>query len=317
MSATPTWVVGAGGLLGRHVVASLRRRAAPVLTADVPWQDPDDARAALAEGVRRLEKEAAGGPWQVAWCAGTGVVGSTEQDMACERAAFTALTDHLADLPGMAGRGALFLASSAGGVYAGSPDAPPFTEGSGTAALVPYGFAKLAMEADVARFAAATGTAVLVGRIANLYGPGQDLGKAQGLVSQLSRANLTGQPISIYVSLDTLRDYVYAADVGDLVAEALPALRERVAGLPVPLVVKVVATGRSLTIGSLIGQSTRIHRTRPRVVVKAPKPGSGQIRDLRLRSVVWPELDAHLVTPMVVGMARTAADVAKRLRTPD
>ena len=173
------------------------------------------------------------------------------------------------------------------------------------------------MEADVARFAAATGTAVLVGRIANLYGPGQDLGKAQGLVSQLSRANLTGQPISIYVSLDTLRDYVYAADVGDLVAEALPALRERVAGLPVPLVVKVVATGRSLTIGSLIGQSTRIHRTRPRVVVKAPKPGSGQIRDLRLRSVVWPELDAHLVTPMVVGMARTAADVAKRLRTPD
>ena len=105
--------------------------------------------------------------------------------------------------------------------------------------------------------------------------------------------------------------------MGDLVAEALPALRERVAGLPVPLVVKVVATGRSLTIGSLIGQSTRIHRTRPRVVVKAPKPGSGQIRDLRLRSVAWPELDAHLVTPMVVGMARTAADVAKRLRCPD
>ena len=158
MSGAPTWVVGAGGLLGRHVVASLRRRAAPVLTADVPWQDPDAARAALADGVRRLEKEAAGGPWQVAWCAGTGVVGSTEQDMACERAAFTALTDHVADLPGMAGKGALFVASSAGGVYAGSPDAPPFTEDSGTAALVPYGFAKLAMEADVARFAAATGT---------------------------------------------------------------------------------------------------------------------------------------------------------------
>ena len=64
------------------------------------------------------------------------------------------------------------------------------------------------MEADLRRFAAATGTAVLVGRIANLYGPGQNLAKPQGLVSQLCLANLTGQPLSIYVSLDTLRDYL-------------------------------------------------------------------------------------------------------------
>jgi hypothetical protein len=31
--------------------------------------------------------------------------------------------------------------------------------------------------------------------------------------------------------------------------------------------------------------------------------------------VVWPQLDAHLRTPMLVGMARTAADVAVQLRT--
>jgi UDP-glucose 4-epimerase len=77
----------------------------------------------------------------------------------------------------------------------------------------------------------------------------------------------------------------------------------------------VIATGASLTIGSLIAHSTRHHRARPRVLVKAPDERSGQIRDLRLRSEVWPALDSHLRTPLLVGMARTAADVAAQLRS--
>ncbi len=316
MTGPPTWVLGAGGLLGRHVVASLQRQMAPTLTARVPWRDPAGARGALLEGVRRLEEAADGGPWRLAWCAGTGVVASTEQDMARERGYFGVLLEALASRPALVGAGSVFLASSAGGAYAGSPDLPPFTERARVGALVPYGHVKLAMEHDVRAFAQATGTAVLVGRIANLYGPGQDLTKAQGLVSQLSRANLTGQPLTIYVSLDTLRDYVYAADVGDLVVAGLGGIREQVSGQQSPVLVKVVATGRSLTIGALIGESTRIHRTRPPLVVKVARQPGGQIRDLRLRSVLWPDLDAYLVTPMIVGMARTAADVAHRLRMP-
>jgi UDP-glucose 4-epimerase len=312
--AVPTWVVGAGGLLGSHVVTSLRRRSARVLVTPVPWRDPAGARAALAEGVEGLERAADGGPWRLAWCAGAGVVATDDASMARERAAFVHVLDELGGRPGLSGTGSLFLASSAGGVYAGSRDAPPFTERSAVGALVAYGRTKLEMEADAAGFAAATGTALLVGRIANLYGPGQDLTKAQGLVSQLSRAHLTGQALTIYVSLDTLRDYVYAADVGDLVAAGLAEVRARTEGQPDRVVTKVVATGRSLTIGLLVNESTRLHRARTRVVVKAPRPGSGQIRDLRLRSVVWPELDRHLSTPMVVGMSRTAADVGYRLR---
>ncbi|HYO39965.1 MAG TPA: NAD-dependent epimerase/dehydratase family protein [Nocardioidaceae bacterium] len=310
----PTWVVGGSGLLGSHVVGSLRRRAVPVLVSRVPWQDPPAARTALKEGVRRLAEAAGGGPWQVAWCAGAGVVATGAEAMAVERAAFVHALDELAARLARTGAGALFLASSAGGVYAGSPARPPFTEHSPVGALVAYGHTKLDMERDVTEFAERTGTPVLVGRIANLYGPGQDLTKPQGLVSQLSRAHATRQPLTVYVSLDTLRDYVYAADVGDLVAAGLTSLRARTAGLTVPVVVKVVATGTSLTIGALIGESTRLHRSRARVVAKAPLPGSGQIRDLRLRSVVWPELDSHLVTPMLVGMARTSADVGRRLR---
>lgn len=310
----PTWVLGARGLLGSHVVDAARRRASSVLTVQVPWRDRQATQAALADGVRRLEEAAGGGDWQLAWCAGAGVVASTSQAMQEERSAFDSLLEEIAARPAFAAAGALFVASSAGGVYAGSAGRPPFSEASATGALVPYGRTKLDMEHDVRRFSDRTGAAVLIGRIANLYGPGQNLGKAQGLVSQLSRAHLTGQPVSIYVSLDTLRDYVYAADVGDLVAAGLASLRTQVRGCSDRVVVKVVATGSSLTIGHLIGESRRHHRARARVVVKAPREGSGQIRDLRLRSEVWPQLDAHLRTPMLVGMARTAADVAAQLR---
>jgi UDP-glucose 4-epimerase len=314
VSAPPTWVLGAGGLLGSHVAAALRRAASPVLTTPVCWEDRRLTREALSAGVAQLEEAAAGGPWQLAWCAGAGVVATTAEAMAEEKRAFAWLLEELADRPALADRGSLFLSSSAGGVYAGSPEQPPYTEDSPTGALVAYGEAKLDMERAVGEFADATGTAVLVGRIANLYGPGQNLSKPQGLVSQLSRTHVTGQPISIYVSLDTLRDYVYAPDVGELVAAGLGSLRARVRGCG-HVVTKVVASGASLTIGSLIAQSTRHHRARPRVLVKAPQAGSGQIRDLRLRSVVWPQLDTHLRTPMTVGMARTAADVASQLRS--
>ena len=61
---------------------------------------------------------------------------------------------------------------------------------------------------------------MVIGRIANLYGPGQDPTKAQGLVSQLCRAHLERRPTSIYVSLDTARDYLFVDDAARLVLGA-------------------------------------------------------------------------------------------------
>ncbi len=108
---------------------------------------------------------------------------------------------------------AAFIASSAGGTYAGSPDEPPYTEESTTVAVSAYGHSKLRIEAAISPMTAA-GTRVCIGRIANLYGPGQNLQKPQGLVSQLCLTHLNRQPLGIYVSLDSLRDYVFVTDGG-------------------------------------------------------------------------------------------------------
>jgi UDP-glucose 4-epimerase len=310
----PTWVVGAGGLLGSHVASSLERRGFPVLTARVPWDDRWGAQEALRGGIEALADKAGDGDWNIAWCAGAGVVATSEDAMAQELARFQGMLADLRSSRLAASRGAFFLASSAGGVYAGSPVRAPFTEESPVGPLVAYGRAKLAMETELEQHCEQTGAAALVGRIGNLYGPGQDLTKQQGLISQLCKTHLTGVPLTVYVPLDTMRDYVFADDCGEVVAAGLAGLRRRVSGAPSPVVTKIIASGGATTIATLIGESTRLYKKRPHVVVKAPVEGTGQVVDLRLRSVVWNELDDRPRCSITLGMARTAADVGWQLR---
>jgi UDP-glucose 4-epimerase len=311
MSARPvTWVIGSHGLLGQHVDRLLPDT---LPTPEVPWLASGDANLVLRQGIRTLLDRAEGGDWNIAWCAGAGIVATPAQLIEQERAVFGAFLEDLSALAGP-GSGAVFFASSAGGVFADSAG-PPFTEDSAPAPRTPYGRAKLAMEADLRSFSARTGTPVLIARIANLYGPGQNLLKSQGLVSQLCLTHLTGHPLSLYVSLDTMRDYLYVADCARMIVAGLDRLRSRTVRPGEDLVVtKILASGRSTTVGGLLGESSRLFRRRPRVVLGASPAASGQVRDLRLRSTVWPDLDRLARTSLPVGIAATAEDVARRLR---
>jgi UDP-glucose 4-epimerase len=307
-----TWVVGAGGLLGRHVVGKLEASSGRVVTGQVPWGNLVGASAALADGLDVLCNDAPDGRWNIVWCAGAGVVATPPDTMEAELAVFETFLAHLGCRAAAARDGCFFLASSAGGVYAGS-QGPPFTEGTEPHPLASYGAVKLAMEHALATLSRSTGMRALIGRISNLYGPGQKIDKAQGLVSQLCQSQVTGQPVSIYVPFDTLRDYLFVADCADIVVAGLVRLRRRRADDD-PLVVKVIASGHSISVGGMIGESRRVLRSRPRVLVRSSSTASAQARDLRLRSVVWPELERFARTPLPVGIAATAADVQRRLR---
>ncbi len=80
------------------------------------------------------------------------------------------------------------------------------------------------------------------------------------------------------------------------------------------VVTKIFGSGRSTTVGGLLGESTRLFRKRPRLVLGASPAAAGQVRDLRLQSTRWPELDRLARTPLPVGIAATAEDVGRRLR---
>ena len=299
------WVVGAGGLLGSSVVAAAATSGTAEVWAPprpVAWVAADATRVSLEEMAREFLAHAAGRPWWVAWCAGAGVSGTSAADLAREVDAFAHLLTSLREA-GAGPEGSVFLASSAGGVYAGSAD-PPFDEATVPVSISPYGDAKLALEALARDFQRDTASSLLIGRIANLFGPGQDLSKPQGIISQLCRAHLLHRPLSIYVPLDTMRSYVYAPDCGAMVVAGLRRLDGAAAGGG-RSVVKVMAAPHAVSVGFVVSEFARVVKRRPLVTFGSSSTSAFQARDLRVRSSVWPELDALAATPFVVGLTAT------------
>jgi len=330
VTATPSvhplvWVIGRGGLLGQSLEAAFDPTGSPELLWRPPepiaWSAPRAGAEDLRHQVGTFLRAAGDRPWSVAWCAGAGVTGSSGPALQLELAALGETLEALAAAPRRSD-GAFFFASSAGGVYAGV-GAPPYNESSPVRPLGAYGQAKLDAEALVTAWSHRTGTPSLIGRIANLYGPGQNLAKGQGLISQICRSHLTGQPVSIYVSLDTLRDYFFAPDCAEMIVEGLARLRQeqsaaqsgRGAGMVSGLVTtKILASQRAITIGAVIGEMRRIFKRSPRIVLGASPISALQARDLSLRSRVWPDLDRRALTPFPVGVATTSADLLRRLQ---
>jgi UDP-glucose 4-epimerase len=317
--ASLTWVIGRGGLLGQSVETALGASMDHVGGSDlwrpagpIPWTEPTAGAPELGAQAEQFLRAAGDRQWSVAWCAGAGVMGTSEQALDLELVALRETLAGLGTAP-QGDRGAFFFASSAGGVYAGV-GTPPYDEASPVRALAPYGRAKLDAEAMVTDWSRRTGTPSLIGRISNLYGPGQNLAKAQGLISQICRSHLTGQPLSIYVSLDTLRDYLFAPDCAGLIVAGLARLRQEHSANGPGVVTKIFASQRAITIGAVLGEMRRIFKSSPRIVLGASSVASVQAMDLSLRSRVWPELDRRSLTPFPVGVATTAADLLRRLQ---
>lgn len=316
-----TWVIGRGGLLGQSLEAAIGETMDGIGSGALLWRPPEPITWSThnpgAKGLREHVDEfltAAGQrPWSVAWCAGAGVMGTSAKALQLELVALGETLDALAGAGPSHRDGAIFFASSAGGVYAGV-GAPPYDESSPVRPLAAYGQAKLDAEVLVTAWSDQTGMPSLIGRIANLYGPGQNLAKAQGLISQMCRAHLTGQPLSVYVSLDTLRDYLFAPDCAGLIVDGLARLRREQSARSPRVTTKILSSQRAITIGAVLGEMRRIFKSSPRIVLGASAVAAVQARDLSLRSRVWPELDRRSLTPFPVGVANTAAALLRQLQ---
>jgi len=297
VSAATALVVGGGGFLGGAVVAALEHAGDRVVVPRVPWSDTEAAATLLRDAVTSLQAD--GAPWRLVWCAGSGIVATGEQAFAAEATILGRvldLTGPAADAPG-----SLFFASSAGGVYAGASGAP-FDEDTEPLPLAPYGRSRLAAEARFRDFAEATGAPLLVARISNLYGPGANLRKPQGLVSQLALAHIEGRPSSIYVPMDTTRDYLYIDDAAAMVADGLTAVADGAAGATTT---KIFASQQGRTITEVV-EAVSAAFDEPLDVREGHDPAAtSHGRDLRFRSRVMTGLDARTHVPFDVGVRRT------------
>lgn len=306
MKGTLVWVVGAGGLLGSHVLKALSEYALDNVlwnseTPGIHWQDPDLAYIeimALAESFTDTVRSESYS-WAVLWCAGSGVIGSDAEALTLETSylkhLFNALSEGLSGIPGK-----VILASSAGGVY-GNNSEQPLTEMSACQPISAYGRNKLVQEQFLQDWAAnQSNVSTLIARISNLYGPGQNLQKPQGLIAHISRSLLHGTPVHLYVPLDTLRDYVFASDCAAELVCGLGHLRDA----PAEHVVKIFSAGEAVTIARIIGVYSRIAKRRPRIICSADPARFLQPDRLQFRTSVWTDLPTPVRTDLAVGIQR-------------
>jgi UDP-glucose 4-epimerase len=306
MSETLFWVIGSGGLLGSHLrrAISQRVRNARLWQPEPPyfsWNKPTTLAEELSRAVATFAAAACAkrSAWVLLWCAGKGVMSSSAVALEPEWSAWSRLLEQLGhclagpydDLPG-----AIFLASSAGGVYGGNLGAF-MTEYTPPRPISDYGMHKLRMEQTLQDWVEVFPyTSSLVGRISNLYGPGQDLFKRQGVISHLSRGLIYHQPINIYVSFDTRGDYLFADDCAHQIAASLTRLMNE----HPRRILKIFASEELTSLARILGVFFRMSKHRPLIVSRQYR--SIQRTGLKLRSEIWRDMRGLRKTELAAGI---------------
>lgn len=251
------FVFGAGGLLGSAVSSALIDRSERVhLLSGLAWSEPAVCRRQVRDSFREAFASGSGVPEcvELYWCAGAGFVGSDPAVLDIETqvmdAALSAFREEMA--AARVPRATVTLASSAGGVWAGST-AFPITERTAPRPTHAYGEAKLEHEQRFLGVASSEITP-FIGRVSNLFGPRQDLSKRQGLLSHLVFNAIHHQPTRIFVPLDTTRDYIHVRVAADVLIDYTRDLHG-------PRI-RVIASEQPYTIASLIGELGRVLRRR-------------------------------------------------------
>ncbi len=294
-----TWVIGAGGLFGS---ALMRVSKDAYVALPIPWDDATEALAALEAALAEFAASCAT-DWCIFWAAGYATTSSTQAEADRELSLFAAFIDVLRNNP-PPGRGVFALTSSAGGIYGGS-SSPPFTSSTLPGPLGTYGNLKLAQETVAQKLNPEI--PVLITRVGNIYGPGQDLTKLQGIVSHLALAAITKKPVNIFVPLETLRDYVYVDDAArqalHWAAEALQTQNSAT---------RIIGSGQPETLGHIIALMSDVTRTRIPIASGFNASAAYQTVDLRLS----PDSDNYTkylpITQLPDGMKRVYLDIAAR-----
>ena len=101
----------------------------------------------------------------------------------------------------------LTFLSSAGCIYSGDDDC--FSETSEANGTNAYGRLKRRMELALEE----SGLSHSILRISNVFGPGQPIGRGQGVIAEWINAITLGLPVRVFGNLGSTRDYIYLDDL--------------------------------------------------------------------------------------------------------
>lgn len=102
---------------------------------------------------------------------------------------------------------------SSGGTVYGNQEIQPIVERTVAVPINHYGNLKLCIENTIRTFNFQMKKNMLVARISNPYGPGQDYHKGVGFIDAAIKRALSGEPIEIWGDGTVIRDYIYIDDL--------------------------------------------------------------------------------------------------------
>lgn len=275
-------LVGGGGILGSALAEVVTAQGADLRRVQPTWTSPAAVEQSLgAELPRHVVPDGT----VLLWAAGVGHVGASAASLEAETRGLRALASAVRSLPDAHAAGlTVVFASSAGALFGGHGSAV-VDEGTPPSPISAYGEEKLVQERLLEQLAQQTGCRVVACRISNLFGLAQGRLSARGLVSTAVRCTRLRQPMTVFVSPDTRRDYVYSRDAAAL---ALHLGRTAPAGFSTAL----LRDGRSRTVAqvlALVGSVVRRRvpatyaerpetRLQPRVLRFAPPAQPSPVR---------------------------------------
>jgi UDP-glucose 4-epimerase len=297
------WTIGSGGLIGSAVA---RYSPGAFIGDHIPWQDSEAALTALTTSLSRFISQVGENSWGIVWAAGSATVSSGEDEAQQEADLFQRFASRLAEAA-LPSAGVMTVVSSAGGIHAGSPS-PPFTADTPPAPMSPYGHARLAQE-QTATSLLANRWPIVLARISNVYGPGQDITKLQGLISRLAVCSLTRKPLNIFVPLSTVRDFIYVDDVAERIhAWMLNDIHSKPAAR-----VRIIASGQATSIGQLIRTAQDVGHRRVPIAMGTHPSALRQAADSRFVPSDSPNGADLPITSLPIGMKAVFDDILRRL----
>jgi len=228
-------ILGGAGFIGRHVTEALLGAGHRVRVFDREGCNRDNIAHLLGDvelcfgdfaDETSLDR-ALRGASAVVHLVGTTIAQTSNENPAYDVESNVIPTIRLLALAAKHGVGRVVFSSSGGTVY-GIPREDPIAETHPTDPICSYGISKLAVEKYLALYQRLAGLDYVVLRLSNPYGEGHHTLGLQGIVNVFLRRARQGSPVEVWGDGRVVRDYVYAADVGQSFLRALetPAVNQ-------------------------------------------------------------------------------------------
>ena len=113
----------------------------------------------------------------------------------------------------------IFLSS--GGTVYGNQSIQPIKENSIAEPINHYGTVKLCIESVLKTFNTQSHSKMIIARISNPYGPGQDFNKGVGFIDAALKKTMQNELVEIWGDGSVIRDYIYISDVCDMIVSLI------------------------------------------------------------------------------------------------